>query len=193
MAVSFLGGETPPLLAEREFCVSLEFTHSTDMMNQPSLCEIWTSMDKGAPMLAAEKVQVRVEGGILGDRYETGNGAFSRWPGTGRALTLITMEDILWMRENHGLDLTKGEHRRNLVIQGVTLEELKGRTFQIGSLRVQAVRDCAPCAYLQTLLAVDVMKIMNGRGGLRLDVLTGGEISVGDIISWNPSERRVLP
>ena len=50
--------------------------------------------------------------GIEGDRYFLGVGSFSRWPGSGRALTLIEREAIDAIVFEYGIDLRDGLSRR---------------------------------------------------------------------------------
>ncbi|NJO84715.1 MAG: hypothetical protein HC828_19410 [Blastochloris sp.] len=57
-----------------------------------------------------------------------------------------------------------------------------GKTFQIGTVRCQAIRLCDPCNYLQELTGKPVLRPLVDRGGLRADVIAGGIIRVGDQI-----------
>ncbi len=152
------------------------------MNDFPTVESIWIAPAGGAPMESPSKVEVDVDRGVQGDRYWHGTGAFSEWPGSGRAVTLIAAEDMEAIIAEGGIDLREGRHRRNFVTRGIEVNSLLRRTFRIGSVTLRAVRTAEPCAHLEKLLGADLMRIMAGRGGIRADVLTGGTIQQGDQI-----------
>jgi MOSC domain-containing protein YiiM len=67
----------------------------------------------------------------------------------------------------------------------VRLNDLVGKTFQIGTVKLKGVELCEPCATLGSALEnesiknADVVKAFVHKGGLRADVLTSGSIKVG--------------
>ena len=81
--------------------------------------------------------------------------------------------------------MTVGEHetRRNLVTEGVDLDQLVGRTFSVGDVVMRGVRDCPPCKYLEGLTRPGVLAALKGRGGLRADIVRAGVLRVGDKIA----------
>ncbi len=133
-------------------------------------------------MLAAGAVDVLAGQGFAGDRYALGTGAFSRWPGSGRAVTLIEREAIDVILRETGIDFTGGESRRNVVTTGTELAAFNGKVFRIGTAILRGARLCAACMYLQRLVGPGVFDAMKGRGGLRVDVVEPGVIRVGDPI-----------
>ena len=118
----------------------------------------------------------------MGDRY-SGQAVYP-----GQNLTLVEAEEIeLFCAEQRRLpDLSLT--RRNLVTRGVRLNALLGVEFTIGEVRLRGVELCEPCASLglrlssETLAPAAVVKHWLGRGGLRVDVLSGGEIVRGACI-----------
>ena len=71
--------------------------------------------------------------------------------------------------------------RRNLVTEGVQLNNLVGETFYVGEIRLRGHELCEPCRYLQDRLKVtDLVKRLTHKGGLCCEVLTGGTIRSGD-------------
>jgi MOSC domain-containing protein YiiM len=113
--------------------------------------------------------------GLEGDRYFDGKGSFSHWRGSGRALTLVEAEAL----EDVGLDFAAA--RRNVVVRGVALNDLVGVRFRVGEVECLGRRLCEPCRHLEKLEKRDgLMRELAGRGGLRADVLAGGEVAVGD-------------
>ena len=146
---------------------------------------IYLSAGEGEPMRAAGQVRVLAGVGLEGDRYATGRGHFSKAPGTGRAVTLIEAEVLEELRDR-GIALEPGEARRNLTTRGVALNDLVGRRFRVGGVLLLGTRLCEPCAYLEELLHKPVLLPLLHRGGLRADVLEGGEIRAGDALRVEP-------
>ena len=143
---------------------------------------IYVAPAAGAPPAEVREALAVVGRGVEGDRYFLGSGSFSRWPGEGRALTLIEEEAIDVIRREHGIDLGDGRSRRNVVTSGVALSDLIGVRFRVGPVLLRGVRPAAPCAHLERLTAPGVFEAMKGRGGLRADVVEGGVLRVGDPI-----------
>ena len=63
------------------------------------------------------------------------------------------------------------------------LNPLVGQKLRLGTVLLEVIRLCDPCAYLQELVGQPVLKPLVDRGGIRCDVITGGIIRVGDTIS----------
>jgi len=124
--------------------------------------------------------------GLEGDRYFRGEGSFSKTPGGGRQVTLVASEMLDLLRNEHGIALQAAETRRNLVTKGVALNDLVGRVFQVGSVRMKGVRLAEPCEHLERLTQKGVIKGLVHRAGLRADILDEGVLKVGDEIVANP-------
>ena len=145
------------------------------------LVGIYTAVGEGVPMEPHDEIAAIAGTGLEGDRYAASAGAFSDKPGGGREVTLIAREGIA---AANGEGVTVGEHetRRNLVTEGVDLDQLVGRTFSVGDVVLRGVRDCPPCTYLEGLTRPGVMAALKGRGGLRADIVRAGVLRVGDKI-----------
>jgi len=111
--------------------------------------------------------------GLDGDRYARGRGTFSPSPGGGRALTLIEGEVL------DELGLAPPLARRNIVTRGIRLNPLVGARFTVGGVVCAGRRLCEPCAHLERMTPGTLRPLVR-RGGLRADVLSNGEIAVGD-------------
>jgi MOSC domain-containing protein YiiM len=55
-----------------------------------------------------------------------------------------------------------------------------GKRFRVGPVECLGQRRCEPCAHLERLTRPGVLRGLAYRGGLRADVLSGGEIRTGD-------------
>ena len=150
----------------------------------PGIIEaIYVAPGAKADMSAVGRVTAVVDRGLEGDRYFLGVGAFSRWPGEGRAVTLIEAEAVEAIGSEAGIDVSAGRHRRNLLTRGVRLPTLLGKTFRVGDAVLRGSRLCLPCRYLERLVAPGLYEAMRGgRGGLRAEVVAGGTVAVGDAV-----------
>jgi MOSC domain-containing protein YiiM len=73
--------------------------------------------------------------------------------------------------------------RRNVLTRGIDVNELVGKRFRIGDVECEGVELCEPCAHLESMTQPGVIKAFAHRGGLNADILTDGEISVGDAVT----------
>ena len=145
----------------------------------------------GEPLVAVEEVSAVAGKGLEGDRYFRASGTYSDRPGPGREITLIESEAIEAMARDNELAIAPGEARRNVVTRGAPLNHLVGREFLEGGVRVRGIRLCEPCSHLEGLTRRGVLAGLIHRGGLRAQILVGGEIRVGDPIApADPSEAR---
>lgn len=122
--------------------------------------------------------------GIVGDRYYLGLGTFSeKLAGLVDAeLTLIESEMIEDFNKQQGFQYQGHEFRRNLVTEGVRLNELVGKEFTIGSVRLKGVRLCEPCAYLAGILSPEIIPALVHKAGLRAQIIDGGDIRSNDAV-----------
>jgi MOSC domain-containing protein YiiM len=140
----------------------------------------------GAPMMRVQRAVARAGAGLVGDRYADGRGTFSDVHGRGHDLTLIEGEVLDALELPGGRRLPAEEARRNVVTRGVDLDALIGRRFAIGGVQCVGERRCEPCAHLERLTdragLPGTLRALVHRGGLRADIVGGGEIRVGDPI-----------
>jgi len=137
----------------------------------------------GAPMQAVDQVEARAGGGLAGDRYDSRTGHWSPIKRRGDWLSLIEQEEIDRLATSWGLALAPGETRRNITTRGIRLDSLLGRRFQIGAVTCFAVRHCEPCTYLEQLLGREIIYPLVHRAGIRVEILEGGVIAVGDEVA----------
>src|SRR5438093_7098358 len=121
--------------------------------------------------------------GLEGDRYFRASGTYSDRPGPAREITLIESEAIAAMARDNELAISPGDARRNVVTRGVPLNHLVGEEFLVGGVRLRGIRLCEPCSHLEGLTRRGVLAGLIHRGGLRAQILVGGEIRVGDPIA----------
>ena len=131
-----------------------------------------------APMQVVSSAEAVAGCGLVGDRYEKGAGTFSNPAGRGYDLTLVEAEALEELAAK-GVELAPEEARRNLVVKGIDLDGLIGRRFKVGEVECFGQRRCEPCAHLEKLTLPGVLRGLVHRGGLRADIISGGEIRVG--------------
>ena len=137
----------------------------------------------GSPMHPVDEV-LAVEGkGLAGDRYFAGAGTYSSTKPTGRHVTLVETEVLDSLRRDYDIDLPPAKTRRNIATRGVSLNDLVGREFTIGAVRLRGVDLCEPCAHIAEVAGgKNVLRGMVHRGGLRADIVSGGTIHIGDTV-----------
>jgi MOSC domain-containing protein YiiM len=135
-----------------------------------------------APMSLVDDAIAHAGRGLEGDRYFHGAGTFSDPASNGHDLTLIEAEQLEAITLPSGHTPTALDARRNLVTRGIDLNALVGLRFRVGEVECVGRRLCEPCAHLERLTEVGVLRALVHRGGLRADILRDGRIAVGDQI-----------
>ncbi|QLH77825.1 MOSC domain-containing protein [Halosimplex rubrum] len=145
----------------------------------PSVRQIWTAPEGGAPMETRETVRAVADGGLAGDRYCHGRGYYS--PYDVCQVTLVDGGALETVRERYGIDLSDGRHRRNLVVDYDVVDLLDTR-FSIGDAVFEGTRRRPPCAHVEEVAGEEDLAaaLSEERGGICADVVEGGEVAVGD-------------
>jgi len=140
---------------------------------------IFVAAASGSLPESVDRVRAIANGGLEGNRYFYGDEDAP----PGRALTLIAAEGLDAFEQETGIPLTAAESRRNVLTRGIDLNALVGKRFRVGDVECVGVELCEPCAHLQSLTKPGVLKGMVHRAGLNADILTDGEIAVGDAVT----------
>ena len=138
---------------------------------------IFISPRKGLLPEPVESVRALAGRGLEGNRY-----FFEGDAPAGVALTLIAAEAVEALEREHGISIEPRESRRNVVTRGIDVNELVGKAFRIGDVECRGVVLCEPCTSLQAMTQPGIIKGLAHRGGLNADILSDGEISVGDAV-----------
>ena len=146
---------------------------------------IFTAPAAGSPSAAHEACRTVGGLGLEGDRYATGEGTFSKPGRNGQAVTLVSEESIAQAQTN-GAEIDATTVRRNVITRGIVLEPLIGHTFAIGNATFRATRLAEPCAHLERITRPGVLRAMVHLGGIRAEIVSDGELRVGDAIRLLP-------
>ena len=147
------------------------------------LLSIHLARAAAAPLLAVQEARAVPGQGLEGDRYALKTGTYSKSTKPGREVTLIEIEAIEALKRDLGIDLAPGDSRRNLVTCGVPLNHLMNKDFRVGEVLLRGVRLCEPCGHLEKLTQPGIEQALLHRGGLRVQVLSGGVLRVGDAVT----------
>ncbi len=130
---------------------------------------------------SVERARALPNQGLEGDRYAKGIGTFSSHKGQ-RDVSLIESEAIEAFERESGVSLSAAQIRRNVLTRGVRLNDLVGKEFNVGAVRMRGLRLCEPCTHLVRLTHPATLRGLVHRGGLYAAVLNEGEIAIGDSI-----------
>ncbi|MGZ8692365.1 MAG: MOSC domain-containing protein, partial [Gaiellaceae bacterium] len=126
-----------------------------------------------------DRVRARAGRGLEGNRYYWDDGSAP----SGQALTLIASEAVEAVASEGDVSVEPAATRRNVLTRGIDVNALVGKRFRIGTVECEGVELCEPCQSLQAMTQPGVIKAFVHRGGLNADILSDGEISVGDLVT----------
>lgn len=138
----------------------------------------------GVAMLAVDEVRAVPGKGLAGDRYYDGTGTWSTKRKWWSEITLIENETIDALAREEDIRIDPREARRNVVTEGVALNHLVERKFQLGEVEIWGERLCEPCTHLENLTVRGMREALVHRGGLRGRILTEGVIRAGDRVTF---------
>ena len=132
---------------------------------------------KGSKIQNVDKVEALKGKGLLNDRK------FSENNQKERQITLIEIENINYFNGLSETNIPPIDFRRNIITENIKLNDLVGKEFFVGNVKLKGHDLCRPCKYLQDKLKKNnFVKEFLHKGGLRCEILTSGKINVGDII-----------
>ena len=163
----------------------------------PQIHSIYIAARAGELMVQLAQAEIIAGEGIVGDRYALGLGAFSKTKLKIRHISLISLSAIENANSHlHAKQQTlfgEADTRRNLVIKGISEEELNGlvgRTFYLAGIAFKGTELCEPCQRPANLLKrPDFMNAFENRGGLRAEALDFGSISNGDLLTYSSEQE----
>ena len=115
--------------------------------------------------------------GVVGDRH------FDEFNDPYCQLSLIESENIDFYNSKYNLNIPYVDFRRNIITKGIRLNDLIGKKFLVGNVKVEGIDLCRPCRHLTEILNQEnILKEFLRKGGLRCQILSSSMINVGDNI-----------
>jgi MOSC domain-containing protein YiiM len=130
------------------------------------------------PIKEVNSIEVLANKGIVGDRH------FQDFNDPYNQLSLIESENIDEYNIKFGLNIPYIDFRRNIVTKGIQLNDLIGKKLKVGNVELEGIELCRPCRHLTEMLnQKNVLKEFMRKGGLRCQILSSSEITIGDKIN----------
>jgi MOSC domain-containing protein YiiM len=105
--------------------------------------------------------------------------------GRRRQVTIIEQEAWDEMMRDLNAAVAPKARRANLLVSGMPLAQSRNRILRVGSCRLRIGGETRPCERMdEALPGLRARMAVDWGGGVFAEVLEGGEISVGDEVSW---------
>jgi MOSC domain-containing protein YiiM len=106
--------------------------------------------------------------------------------GSYRQVTMVALERWLAMMAELGADVDPSARRADLMVSGLDLERSRGRLINLGSCLLRVGGEVKPCERMDEAYR-GLREVMGPQwgGGVWAEVLRGGDITVGDAVSWH--------
>ena len=125
------------------------------------------------PTVEVAEVECVAGRGLVGDRF------FDFKENYKGQVTFFSQEVFAAMTAELKLSgKSPGDSRRNIVIEGVDLNSLVGKEFEIQGVKFRGTAECSPCHWMDKAFAPGAEHFLQQRGGLRAQILTDGKLRV---------------
>ena len=115
--------------------------------------------------------------GIVNDRY------YENFKEKKEQVTLINLEEINNFNKQVQQNIEPKDFRRNIIVSGIDLNKLINKQIKINQVILKIHEICQPCKYLQDRLKIpSLVKLLFNKSGVRAEIITSGNLSVGDKI-----------
>ena len=115
--------------------------------------------------------------GIVNDRY------YENFKEKKEQVTLINLEEINNFNKQVQQNIEPKDFRRNIIVSGIDLNKLIDKQIKINQVILKIHEICQPCKYLQDKLKLPrLVKLLVNKSGVRAEIITSGNLSVGDKI-----------
>jgi MOSC domain-containing protein YiiM len=127
------------------------------------------------PLIEVAEVQCLAQRGLEGDRF------LDYKPDYGGQVTFFAMEVFEELcRTTAIFDKEPGALRRNVLVRGVDLNMLIGRSFSVQGVSFSGSSECKPCYWMDRSFGPGAEAFLKNRGGLRAKILTSGILRTGN-------------
>ena len=134
------------------------------------------------PTRSVDTVVAEEGKGLVGDRYH----------GTRhRHVTIQSQELLDQAAEDLGHDFDSGATRRNITVDAGEIPTKPGTRVRIGDVDLEVVRVSAPCRLLDDGIGPGAAAALRRRSGSVCRILTGGTITVGDVVTFQDAAAQI--
>ncbi|MCC6580992.1 MAG: molybdenum cofactor biosysynthesis protein [Phycisphaeraceae bacterium] len=124
------------------------------------------------PILEVDSVMCVAGKGLVGDRY------FEEKEDFKGQITFFALEVHRALCAKFGQPETPpAVYRRNVITEGLDLNTLVAKEFELQGVRFLGTEECRPCYWMDRAVAPGAEGVMQGRGGLRAKIITSGTLS----------------
>ena len=124
-----------------------------------------------SPVVEVQEIECVAGRGVRGDRF------FDYREDYKGQITFFSFEVFNDVCRELGVGgLSPAVVRRNVITEGTDLNELIGRRFLLRGLEFEGVCECKPCYWMDRAIASGAERLLQGRGGLRARILSGGNL-----------------
>jgi MOSC domain-containing protein YiiM len=133
--------------------------------------------DRRQKLTAVAHADLDPEEGLIGDHYRSRTNQ-------ARQVTLIQAEHLAAIAAYLGLaPIDPDRLRRNIVVSGINLHALKGRSFRLGSALLLATGECHPCSRMEEILGPGGYNAVRGHGGIIARIIHPGRVHLGEAVA----------
>jgi len=124
-----------------------------------------------SPNTEVPEIECLAGRGIRGDRFLDYRDDYK---GQVTFFSMEVFEDVCRQLGINGLSASVV--RRNIICEGVDLNQLIGNKFRVRGLEFEGICECKPCYWMDRAIGPGAEDLLHGRGGLRAKVLSGGRL-----------------
>jgi MOSC domain-containing protein YiiM len=124
-----------------------------------------------SPNLEVSEIECVASRGIVGDRFLDYREDYKG------QITFFSFEVLQDVSVRLGVRVASPSSvRRNVITQGIDLNQLIGKRFSIQGILFEGVCECKPCYWMDRAIAPGAEELLRGQGGLRARILTSGTL-----------------
>ena len=139
------------------------------------LIAIYLKRFRRGPMDSVERANVVAGQGIEGNTDQGGK----------RQVTVLSIEGWRAALAEIEEDVSPQQRRANLLVEGIELARSRGRVLRVGSTRLRIHGETRPCERMEEAAeGLEAALDPDWRAGIYGEVLEGGELAVGDSVSF---------
>ncbi len=149
--------------------------HPDESSTTPRLEAVYIKRFHRGPMDPVDCARLVAGEGIEGNANQGGR----------RQVTLLEKEIWDALMNEIGGSADPSSRRANLLVRNFPLAQTRERILRIGPVRMRILGETRPCERMDEVQpGLRELMIREWRGGAFGEVLTGGEIRIGDSIEW---------